>query len=74
MSGKRPVSHFVKALYDMVMDETEESIQFDPTGTVVRVTDLETFTSHVLPRFFRHSNFSSFSRQLNFYSYVSCAL
>jgi len=38
-------------------------------GRSFLVKDQETFTSSIIPRYFRHSKFSSFVRQLNFYGF-----
>lgn len=39
-------------------------------GECVVIENHELFCEQLLPQYFKHSNFSSFSRQLNFYQYV----
>ena len=39
------------------------------TGDNFVVKNVEKFASSVLPQYFKHSNFSSFARQLNFYGF-----
>lgn len=43
-------------------------------GTSFVIKDMPRFCADVLPTYFRHSNFSSFSRQLNFYSFKKVLL
>jgi HSF-type DNA-binding len=38
-------------------------------GDCFTVKDIETFEKEVVPKYFNHSNFSSFTRQLNFYGF-----
>ena len=42
---------------------------WSPTGDNFVVKNVEKFASAVLPMYFKHSNFSSFARQLNFYGF-----
>jgi hypothetical protein len=39
------------------------------TGNDFVIKNVENFASSVLPQYFKHSNFSSFARQLNFYGF-----
>lgn len=62
----RPSTKFVHKLYRMVSDtEYQHLISWNATGTSVVVTNFDEFAKEVLGKHFKHSNFSSFIRQLN---------
>ena len=46
-----------------------EIATWSETGDNFVVKNVEKFSSTVLPQYFKHSNFSSFARQLNFYGF-----
>nr|KAJ3421356.1 stress-responsive transcription factor hsf1 [Polyrhizophydium stewartii] len=48
---------------------SDEFIHWTPEGTSFVVTNQELFSQHVLPQYFKHSNFTSFIRQLNMYGF-----
>ncbi|KAI8990327.1 hypothetical protein BDB01DRAFT_687790, partial [Pilobolus umbonatus] len=64
------VPAFLNKLYNMVDDQsTDELICWSTDGLSFIVIRHEEFAKKVLPRFFKHSNFSSFVRQLNMYGF-----
>ncbi|KAI9481295.1 MAG: hypothetical protein EXX96DRAFT_502878 [Benjaminiella poitrasii] len=64
------VPAFLNKLYNMVDDSsTNELIRWSDDGLSFIVIRHEEFAKKVLPRFFKHSNFSSFVRQLNMYGF-----
>ncbi|KAI8647588.1 hypothetical protein BD408DRAFT_408190 [Parasitella parasitica] len=64
------VPAFLNKLYNMVDDHTtDELIRWSSDGLSFIVVRHEEFAKKVLPRFFKHSNFSSFVRQLNMYGF-----
>ncbi|RCH92578.1 stress-responsive transcription factor hsf1 [Rhizopus stolonifer] len=64
------VPAFLNKLYGMVDDaSTDDLIRWAPDGLSFLVLRHEEFAKKVLPRFFKHSNFSSFVRQLNMYGF-----
>lgn len=61
---------FVEKLWSMVNDEkNHEHIRWMPDGKAFQVLNRENFEREVLPIYFKHSNFSSFVRQLNMYGW-----
>ena len=53
-----------------MIDRCEQEIAtWSATGDNFVVKNVEKFASAVLPLYFKHSNFSSFARQLNFYGF-----
>ncbi|KAJ2353162.1 Heat shock transcription factor [Coemansia sp. RSA 2618] len=64
------VTPFLNKLYSMVDDRaSDELIRWTADGNSFMVLRHEDFAKEVLPRFFKHSNFSSFVRQLNMYGF-----
>lgn len=64
---------FLSKTFDMVEDpSTDEVISWSSARNSFIVWDSHQFSTTLLPRYFKHSNFSSFIRQLN--TYVSTIL
>lgn len=62
-SATTALSPFLKSLLDMLADGSlREHIHWSDDGGCVVVHNHPAFTSEVLPRFFKHNNFSSFVR------------
>lgn len=62
---------FLSKTYDFVEDEeTNDVVSWGGGNNSFIVWDPQKFAMNLLPRYFKHSNFSSFVRQLN--TYVSC--
>ncbi|TIB30796.1 hypothetical protein E3P84_03205 [Wallemia ichthyophaga] len=65
-------SSFVPKLYEMVDANTNNLISWNLAGDSFIVANLSLFSSEILPTHFKHSNFSSFVRQLNMYGFHKC--
>ena len=67
---KNAASGFVYKTFGLLQDPSiAEIVAWDETGTAFEVKNVTAFSSHVLPRYFNHSNFTSFVRQLNMYDF-----
>ena len=81
-SSSRPddLAPFVVKLEQMLQDESAKPyVDWNDAGDGLFVPDAHMFSQHVLPRFFKSSNVSSFVRQLNVYdfhkvSHENCAV
>ncbi|XP_076908762.1 heat stress transcription factor A-7a-like [Bidens hawaiensis] len=61
---------FLTKVYDMVDDQTiDHIICWSRGGQSFVVLDPQAFSTNLLPRYFKHNNFSSFVRQLNTYGF-----
>ena len=59
---------FLKSTYEIVEDSLTNSIvSWSANGRSFIVSNLFDFEKDVLPRYFKHNNFSSFNRELNTY-------
>ncbi|KAI9225494.1 MAG: hypothetical protein DHS80DRAFT_20272, partial [Piptocephalis tieghemiana] len=68
--NKGPPPPFLAKLYCMVNDpETDRLIAWAPNGASFYVFRSDELARTVLPKFFKHGNFSSFVRQLNLYGF-----
>jgi hypothetical protein len=60
---------FLKKTYHMINTCDPDIATWSDDGLTFVVKDPESFASDVIPQFFKHNNFSSFVRQLNFYGF-----
>ena len=65
------VAPFVAKAYEIFGTEAFSShCSWNEAGDTIVVKDVAKFSSEILPKFFKHSNFQSFVRQLNIVSHV----
>jgi|AntRauTorckE5430_2_1112549.scaffolds.fasta_scaffold03762_1 hypothetical protein len=60
---------FLTKTYHMIEKCDQDVATWSANGDNFVVKHVEKFASSVLPQYFKHSNFSSFARQLNFYGF-----
>ena len=53
----------------MINDCDRAICEWTEDGTTFVVKDIEIFAAEIIPQYFKHSNFSSFVRQLNFHGF-----
>ncbi|XP_020531407.1 heat stress transcription factor A-2c-like isoform X3 [Amborella trichopoda] len=64
------VPPFLVKIYDMVEDHgVDATVSWSQGGNTFVVWDPNEFSRIILPRYFKHNNFSSFVRQLNTYGF-----
>ncbi|KAF9181255.1 hypothetical protein BGZ50_005623 [Haplosporangium sp. Z 11] len=68
--AKANTNTFVHKLHNMVIDKQyQHLIAWNYTGSSFIVCNIMEFSRDVLPKHFKHNNFSSFVRQLNMYGF-----
>jgi len=68
--GEKGVSSFITKIYRMVSDPaTQDIVCWNERGDGFLVRNEFVFASQIMRTYFRHQNFSSFVRQLNFYGF-----
>ena len=66
--GSNSLPPFLTKTYEMVDDPSTDSVvSWSPSNKSFVVWNPPDFARDLLPRFFKHNNFSSFIRQLNTY-------
>ncbi|KAF8092797.1 hypothetical protein N665_0401s0044 [Sinapis alba] len=70
-SSSSSVAPFLRKCYEMVDDSSTDSIiSWSTNGdNSFVISDTTVFTAQLLPKYFKHSNLSSFIRQLNIYGF-----
>mmetsp|Transcript_27015 Transcript_27015/g.47695 ORF Transcript_27015/g.47695 Transcript_27015/m.47695 type:complete len:422 (-) Transcript_27015:1004-2269(-) len=68
-SKQHQLPMFLSKTYHMIDRCDPEIATWSATGDNFVVKNVDKFSNEVLPLYFKHSNFSSFARQLNFYGF-----
>ena len=61
---------FLSKLYDILNnEENKDIIHWNNEGTAIIIVDINKLCELILPKYYKHSNYSSFVRQLNLYGF-----
>ncbi|EEY65782.1 HSF-type DNA-binding protein, putative [Phytophthora infestans T30-4] len=63
------VAPFLLHLHQMLRREDPRVIRWSEDGMAFQILDKEAMTTHILPKYFKNKNFSSFQRQLNYFGF-----
>ena len=74
MLKEKDKSSFIKKMFSMVEKEPDDIICWINNGTAFEVVDSIMLAEKLLPIYFRHKNFTSLIRQLNFYSFYKVTI
>ena len=67
---KSECPNFLLKLYQILgNDEYKDIIHWSDDGKYFIVKNLHDFTENILPKYYKHNNYSSFIRQLNMYDF-----
>lgn len=68
-SKQHQLPMFLTKTYHMIEKSDPDIATWSENGDNFVVKNVEKFASSILPQYFKHANFSSFARQLNFYGF-----
>ncbi|OQR81216.1 HSF-type DNA-binding protein [Achlya hypogyna] len=63
------IPKFLRYLYQMLENEDPAIIAWAFDGSSIQILDLQAVANVVLPKYFKHSNYASFQRQLNYFGF-----
>ncbi|KDO33543.1 hypothetical protein SPRG_19177 [Saprolegnia parasitica CBS 223.65] len=63
---------FLQKTFRMFQEAPSDVATWNQDGTTIRIHVPHQFATSVLPKYFKHNNFLSFVRQLNFYGFRKC--
>ncbi|EQC29057.1 hypothetical protein SDRG_13212 [Saprolegnia diclina VS20] len=72
LSSTQVAPQFIQKTYALMTDAPAHIAQWSNHGSTILIHDPYAFSRDLLPQYFRHSNFLSFVRQLNFYGFRKC--
>ncbi|TMW63517.1 hypothetical protein Poli38472_002458 [Pythium oligandrum] len=67
--SKPDAPKFLLLLYEILHAESDKVIRWSDDGLALQILDQNTVTEKILPKYFNHTNFHSFQRQLNYFGF-----
>lgn len=67
--GKPDAPKFLIMLYEILQNESDKVIRWTDDGLALQILEQTNVTEQVLPKYFNHTNFHSFQRQLNYFGF-----
>ncbi|CAH0491594.1 unnamed protein product [Peronospora farinosa] len=67
--AKPEAPKFLLLLYEILEVESSRVIRWSEDGLALQILDPLTVTEQILPKYFNHTNFHSFQRQLNYFGF-----
>ena len=68
-SKKEPCFFLEKLFIILTRKENYNLIHWSKDGNSINIMDPSNFSNKILPKYFKHNNYSSFKRQLNLYGF-----
>ncbi|ETO63637.1 hypothetical protein F442_18505 [Phytophthora nicotianae P10297] len=65
----KEVAPFLKSLRQMLDSENPAILRWMPDGKAFEIHDMDAMMRLVLPKYFKHGKYTSFQRQLNYFSF-----
>ncbi|KAE8893691.1 hypothetical protein PF005_g5404 [Phytophthora fragariae] len=65
----REVAPFLRSLRRMLETESGDILRWTPNGRAFEILDMARMMDEVLPKYFKHRKYTSFQRQLNYFSF-----
>lgn len=65
----KEVNKFLTKSYHMISSSDPNILSWNGVGDSFTIEDIDAFQKHILPKYFSHSKYSSYVRQLNFYGF-----
>ncbi|KAH9120664.1 hypothetical protein LEN26_011019 [Aphanomyces euteiches] len=68
-AAPREIAPFLRTLRTMLETESHDVMRWNKEGTAFEIHDMDKLTHLILPKYFKHSKYASFQRQLNYFHF-----